>query len=238
MPLSPTSAIVVLTGAGISVESGLPTFRGTGGLWENHRFEDLASPTAFAWNPDLVHGFYNFRRAQLAEVQPNAAHLALAELERSWPGTVLVVTQNVDDLHERAGSHNVIHMHGELARIRCRLCGAVSEWQGDAGRESPCPACGETLYLRPHIVWFGEAPLAMDQIQEAVEKCALFVSIGTSGNVDPAAGLVGRVSPSAHSLEINLEASEVARRFKEHRWGKATERVPEWVHEMLAGLHS
>ena len=235
--MDPAASIVILTGAGISAESGLPTYRGAGGLWENHRFEDLASPRKFSRNPDLVHRFYNHRRAQLAEVQPNAAHLALAELERSWPGSFLLVTQNVDNLHERAGSSKVIHMHGELAKIRCVHCGLVSTWEGDVSRATPCPSCGKADSLRPDVVWFGEYPYGLDRIRERLKDCSLFVSIGTSGNVYPAAGLIGMVRPAAHTLEINLEASEVTSRFKEHRCGKATERVPEWVRELLAGVH-
>ena len=235
MPVSPASPIVVLTGAGISAESGLPTFRGAGGLWENHRFEDLASPGGFARNPGLVHRFYNQRRAQLGQVQPNAAHLALADLERAWPGGLMVVTQNVDDLHERAGSRNVVHMHGELAKVHCTLCGTVSVWAGDVSQATPCPSCNRANALRPHIVWFGEEPFEMKRIGKALEVCGLFVSVGTSGNVYPAAGFVMRVQPAAHSLELNLEPSEVSGRFSEHRTGLATELVPALVRELLEG---
>jgi len=183
MPARPS--IVVLTGAGISAESGLRTFRDAGGLWENHRVEEVATPEAFQRDPALVQGFYNQRRAQLGSVRPNAAHEALVRLETHWPGEVLVVTQNVDDLHDRAGSRNLIHMHGELLKVRCERCGQVSPWVGDVTGATPCPGCGRTGSLRPHIVWFGEMPLEMPRIQEALERCGLFLAVGTSGNVYP-----------------------------------------------------
>ena len=236
MRLPSTSSIVVLTGAGISAESGLSTFRGNGGLWENHRVEDVASPTGFHKNPKLVHGFYSQRRAQVKTVQPNMAHLALAELEKAWPGDFLLVTQNVDDLHERAGSQKLIHMHGELGKVRCMLCTKVFSWEGETTPETPCPSCGKTKTLRPHIVWFGERPFELERIGEALDKCGLFVSIGTSGNVDPAAGFVERVSPFAYTLELNLEPSRVASGFFETRNGKATELVPALLEELQAGL--
>ena len=235
MRIPATASIVMLTGAGISAESGLSTFRGGGGLWENQRVEDVASPEGFVKNPEAVHRFYNQRRAQVRTVQPNAAHTALAELERVWPGDFLVVTQNVDDLHERAGSQKLVHMHGELAKVRCMLCTTVFLWEGDTGPEVPCPSCGKTESLRPHIVWFGEMPFDLDRIGEALDKCGLFVSIGTSGNVYPAAGFVEMVNPFAYSLELNLEPSEVVTSFFETRNGKATDLVPALVEELLAG---
>jgi NAD-dependent deacetylase len=234
MRLSPTASIVVLTGAGISAESGLRTFRGADGLWEDHRIEDIATPEGFQRNPALVHQFYNQRRAQLAGVQPNAAHLALAELERGWPGDFLLVTQNVDDLHERAGSRNLVHMHGELACSRCARCGHVFRWAGETSQDMPCPACGRKPAVRPHIVWFGEMPLELDRIGAALERCGLFVAIGTSGNVYPAAGFVSAVGAGAQTLELNLEPSLVTSGFQEHRQGPATERVPELVRQLLA----
>ena len=237
MRLPPASSIVVLTGAGISAESGLSTFRGADGLWEEHRIEDVATPEGFARDPDLVHRFYNQRRAQLGSVRPNAAHLALAELERTWPGAFLLVTQNVDDLHDRAGSRRLIHMHGELGKVRCGRCGRVMAWTGDTGRDTPCPGCARPA-LRPHIVWFGEMPLELERIGEALEACGLFVAIGTSGNVYPAAGFVGAVKRSAHTLELNLEPSLVTSAFREHRQGPATVRVPELVRELLGGTGS
>ena len=236
MHLSPESSIVILTGAGISAESGLATFRGAGGMWADQRVEDVATPEGFARDPELVHRFYNERRAQLATVQPNAAHLALAELERAWPGEFLLVTQNVDDLHDRAGSGNLLHMHGELARSRCARCGHVFLWPGPTSQEMPCPACGRKPAVRPHIVWFGEMPLELERIGSALARCALFAAIGTSGNVYPAAGFVASVGPGATTLELNLEPSLVTSAFTEHRQGPATELVPALVRELLAGI--
>jgi NAD-dependent deacetylase len=229
------SRIVVLTGAGISAESGLATFRGEDGLWEGHRVEDVATPEAFAREPALVHKFYNARRAQLAEVEPNAAHRALARLEAEWPGDLLLVTQNVDDLHERAGSTRLIHMHGRNSIAWCLACDARSPWTGPMGGESTCPQCGSAGGLRPDIVWFGEMPYDMKRIEEALRNCDLFVSIGTSGAVYPAAGFVQTARyRGAKTLEMNLEPSLGSIFFEESRVGPAGELVPEWVEEMLA----
>ncbi|WP_306590842.1 Sir2 family NAD+-dependent deacetylase [Geothrix sp. 21YS21S-4] len=224
-------SLVILTGAGISAESGLRTFRAADGLWEDHRVEDVATPEAFARNPALVYRFYNERRRSLGAVRPNPAHLALAELERAWAGEFLLVTQNVDDLHERAGSRNPLHMHGELLKARCLACRAVSDWTEDLDDRSPCPACTHGR-LRPHIVWFGEMPLEMERIYRTLERCDLFVAIGTSGHVYPAAGFVEAVGPRARTLELNLEPSRVADAFQEHRVGRATELVPAFVAEL------
>ena len=232
MARSRDARIVLLTGAGISAESGLRTFRAADGLWENHRVQDVATPAAFQRNPELVYRFYNERRRSLATVEPNAAHLALAQLEREWDGEVLLVTQNVDDLHDRAGSENLLHMHGELLMGRCLACDAERPWPGDMDHESHCPACGRCP-VRPHIVWFGEMPLAMDRIYQALDRCDLFVAIGTSGHVYPAAGFVEAVGPSARTLELNLEPSLVASAFGEARCGRATELVPAFVEELL-----
>ncbi len=234
MSLAKTGRIVVLTGAGISAESGVRTFRDAGGLWEGYRLEEVATPEAFAANPGLVQGFYNARRAQLKDVEPNAAHHALARLEAEWPGELFLVTQNVDDLHERAGSRNLLHMHGELKKARCLRCRAITPWEQDLDTESTCPSCGTKARLRPHIVWFGEVPLEMNRIFAALDACDLFVAIGTSGVVYPAAGFVEGASPWAHTLELNLEASAVASRFKEHRRGPATALVTAWVEEILS----
>lgn len=234
MRLPTRESIVILTGAGISAESGLRTFRDSGGLWENHRVEDVATPEGFRRDPALVHAFYNERRAQLKDVRPNAAHLALARLEAQWPSEVLVVTQNVDDLHDRAGSLNLVHMHGELLKVRCGRCTAVHAWAGDTGPDTPCPACGRPGGMRPHIVWFGEMPLEMERIGEALERCGLFLAVGTSGNVYPAAGFVEQVPVSARTVELNLEASNVSSRFAEQRQGPATVLVPALVEELLA----
>ena len=199
--------IVVLTGAGISAESGLPTFRGVDGLWEGRRPEDVATPQAFARDPGLVQRFYNARRhtLQTAPVQPNAAHRALARLEAGLNGEVLIVTQNVDDLHERAGSRSLIHMHGELLRARCLACGESIAWRDDITPTRVCARCAAAGRLRPDVVWFGEMPRGLDAIETALATCALFVSIGTSGQVYPAAGFAAAVRGRAHTIEINLE---------------------------------
>lgn len=227
--------IVILTGAGISRESGLATFRDADGIWAKVRIEDVATPEAFARDPARVQGFYNARRAQLRDpaIQPNAAHLALAELERRWPAEVLLVTQNVDDLHDRAGSRNLLHMHGELMKARCARCEAVHPWPGDLSADTPCPACRRAGFMRPHVVWFGEMPLFMEEIDEALGRCGLFVSIGTSGQVYPAAGFVAEVRGRARTVELNLEPSEGSALFDEARHGPATELVPRFVAELL-----
>jgi NAD-dependent deacetylase len=228
-------SIVILTGAGISRESGLATFRDADGIWAQVRIEDVATPEAFARDPARVQAFYNARRAQLRDpgIRPNAAHLALAELERRWPGEVLLVTQNVDDLHDRAGSTNLVHMHGELMKARCLRCEAASPWTGDLSAATPCPACGATGGMRPHVVWFGEMPLHMERIDAALEGCGLFLSIGTSGQVWPAAGFVREVPRTARTIELNLEPTETTRLFREARHGPATALVPQIVAELL-----
>jgi NAD-dependent deacetylase len=227
-------SLVILTGAGISAESGLATFRDAGGLWSRVRIEDVATPEAFARDPARVHGFYNARRAQLRDpaIRPNAAHRALADLDARWPGALLLVTQNVDDLHARAGSRRLLPMHGELMKARCRGCGAVIPWSEDLSTATPCPACGQAGGMRPHVVWFGEMPLGMDRIGAALEACDVFAAIGTSGQVYPAAGFVAEVAGRARSIEFNLEPS--GGRFDERRLGPATETVPRFVAELLA----
>ena len=225
--------IVILTGAGVSAESGIDTFRGGGGLWEQHRVEDVATPEAFARDPDLVLRFYDMRRAAIQEKQPNAAHFALAELDREWEGELLIVTQNVDDLHEKAGAKRVLHMHGEHLNAWCIACGARSKWTAPLIDRPPCPACGERA-LRPDVVWFGEMPYRMDDIYAALREADLFVSIGTSGAVYPAAGFVRDARAlGAATLELNLERSEGSGWFDESRLGPATALVPAWVREML-----
>ena len=229
--------IVILTGAGISAESGVPTFRGPDGLWEGRRVEDVATPQAFARSPADVQRFYDLRRAALATVAPNAAHVALAKLQAARPGAVLIVTQNVDDLHERGGASDVVHMHGELLRALCLACGSSSAWHGDLGGAPVCPSCAETGRLRPDIVWFGEMPYKMARIEAAIARCDTFVSIGTSGNVYPAAGFVDLARRAgAHTLEINLEPSLGASNFDEVRHGRAGTLVPVWVDALLAAL--
>ena len=228
--------IVILTGAGISAESGINTFRDAGGLWENHRIEDVATPEAFQRDPHGVQSFYNRRREQLRDpaIQPNAAHRALAELEQALPGQVLVVTQNVDDLHERAGSRNVIHMHGELLKARCQSTETLVPADRDLDPALSCTVCGAAGCLRPHVVWFGEMPLEMERIYATLAGCERFISIGTSGNVYPAAGFVAEARASgAHTTELNLEPSEQLTAFHEHRHGRATELVPAYVRELL-----
>ena len=225
--------IVVLTGAGISAESGIDTFRSDGGLWEQHRVEDVATPEGFARDPALVQRFYDMRRAAVQEKQPNAAHEALARLDREWQGELLIVTQNVDDLHERAGAQRVLHMHGELLSALCSACGERHRWTGALSDNPPCPSCGEQT-LRPDVVWFGEMPYEMDRIYYALREADLFVSIGTSGAVYPAAGFVRDARElGARTLELNLERSEGSHWFHEARQGAAGQLVPEWVAEVL-----
>ncbi|HEY6662808.1 MAG TPA: NAD-dependent deacylase [Sphingomicrobium sp.] len=259
--------IVILTGAGASAESGLATFRGPDGLWEGHRVEDVATPEAYRRDPALVHAFYDERRARLGTVEPNAAHKALARLDAEWPGELLLVTQNVDDLHERAGSKRLLHMHGRLTSGWCLACDERFPWSGpmspstvrpepveglsfssaaEEGKGSPstssgrtevnmCPFCGAVGRVRPDIVWFGEMPYAMERIDDALQRCDLFVSIGTSGAVYPAAGFVQTARfCGARTLEMNLEPSLGSVYFDESRVGRAGELVPAWVEEVLA----
>ena len=228
------SSIVILTGAGISAESGLATFRAADGLWEGHRVEDVATPEAFARDPALVHDFYDARRARLGEVEPNAAHVALARLDQQWPGDLLIVTQNVDDLHERAGARRLLHMHGELLRGWCLGCDERFRWTGPMGDTASCPSCQLSGSVRPDIVWFGEMPYAMERIEAALGGCDLFISIGTSGAVYPAAGFVQTAKYcGAATLEINLDPSMSSSFFDESRTGRAAELVPAWVEHVL-----
>lgn len=231
------ATIVILTGAGISRESGLDTFRCKDGIWSKVDLEDVATPQAFMRNPVMVQDFYNARRAQLTNdrPEPNPAHVALAKLEEHWPGKVLIVTQNIDDLHERAGSQNIIHMHGELLKIRCNHCDVLLQWEEDLSVETACPKCLEIGGLRPHVVWFGEIPLQMPEIYEALEDCNLFISIGTSGNVYPAAGFVQAVQQmgDCHTVELNLDPSNGATSFTETIYGPASKVVPDFVDELL-----
>ena len=231
--------IVILTGAGISAESGIDTFRsandGRGGLWEQHKVEDVATPEAFARDPDLVLRFYDMRRAAIQTKQPNPAHEALARLDARWNGDLLIVTQNVDDLHERAGATRVLHMHGEHLNAWCTACDSRPRWSGPLFHRPPCPDCGESA-LRPDVVWFGEVPYEMDRIHAALSAADLFVSIGTSGAVYPAAGFVRNARAlGAETLELNLEASQGSRWFDTTRLGPASAVVPAWVDELLGG---
>lgn len=230
--------IVILTGAGISAESGLGTFRDEGGLWAQHRIEDVATPEGFARDPGLVHRFYNARRAQAAQARPNAAHAALARLQAGHSGEVVIVTQNVDALHEAAGARDVIHMHGELARALCAVCGTRWPSAPEMSPADGCPSCAAQA-CRPDVVWFGEIPYRMDEILTHLEGADLFAAIGTSGQVYPAAGFAQEAADhGAHCVEINLEASAVSRDFDEARKGRASEVVPHWVDEILSGQRS
>jgi NAD-dependent deacetylase len=234
--------IVVLTGAGISAESGLATFRAEDGLWEGHRVEKVATPEGFAADPGLVHAFYDARRAKLGEVVPNAAHEALARLDAEWAGELLIVTQNVDDLHERAAAGNgkpprLVHMHGKLLRGWCLACDERFGWAGPMGEGAECPSCAAAGSVRPDIVWFGEMPYEMERVEEALRRADLFVSVGTSGAVYPAAGYVQTAKYcGAHTVEINLAPSLGSVMFDEVRIGRAGVEVPRWVGELLAPL--
>lgn len=231
--------VVVLTGAGISAESGIRTFRATDGLWEEHRVEDVATPEGFARDPELVQAFYNARRRQLQQVEiaPNAAHKALARLEEDLGDHFLLVTQNIDNLHERAGNKNVIHMHGELLKVRCASSGQVLDWKEDVTPEDRCHCCQLSAPLRPHVVWFGEMPLGMDEIYQALATADYFIAIGTSGHVYPAAGFVHEARlQGAHTVELNLEPSQVGSEFEEKYYGLASEVVPEYIERLLKGL--
>lgn len=232
--------IVILTGAGISKESGLDTFRDADGIWSKVRVEDVATPQAFARDPERCHAFYNMRRARhrAQDVQPNAAHHALVRLEKEWPSEVMVVTQNVDCLHDNAGSRNIVHMHGIYTKSRCNYCAHVIDWAGDLSVRDICVACGKGGGMRPHVVWFGETPLEMERIYAALSDCDLFLSIGTSGHVYPAAGFVALVrrATQAHTAELNLEPSLGATQFAEAHYGPATVTVPAYVEGLLASL--
>lgn len=231
--------VVVLTGAGISAESGIKTFRAADGLWEEHRVEDVATPEGFARDPALVQAFYNARRRQLQspEIAPNAAHQALARLEAALGDRFVLVTQNIDNLHERSGNRRVIHMHGELLKVRCSWSGQVLEWTGDVTAEDKCHCCQFPAPLRPHVVWFGEMPLGMDDIYNALADADIFIAIGTSGHVYPAAGFVHEARlQGAHTVELNLEPSQVGSEFAEKHYGLASEVVPAFVDRLLKDL--
>ena len=229
------NSVVVLTGAGVSAESGIRTFRAADGLWEEHAIEDVATPEGFARNPPLVYQFYNDRRRALlsAAVKPNAAHFALAKFEREFPGEFLLVTQNVDNLHERAGSSKLLHMHGELLKMRCVNSRLVFDIQDDLTFDTQCRCCKSPGNLRPHIVWFGEMPFGMQQINRALEHCDVFIAIGTSGNVYPASGFYQTAKMCrAHTVELNLEATGSS--FDEHIYGRASEIVPPYLENLCA----
>jgi NAD-dependent deacetylase len=228
--------IVVLTGAGISAESGVPTFRVTGGIWAHYDYRDVATPEGFARDPARVHEFYNLRRRAHAAIQANAAHIALARLERVSPREVWIVTQNVDALHEEAGSRNLIHMHGEIFKALCGACGARRFWKGDLSTDVTCPDCGHAGAMRPDVVWFGEMPYHLDRIGDLLTKAGLFIAVGTSGSVYPAAGFAAEAQANgARTVELNLEPSQGPSAFSETVYGPATEIVPAYVDRLLKG---
>jgi len=236
MPQPKYENIVILTGAGLSAESGLATFRDAGGVWAKYDYRDVATPEGFAKDPDLVHAFYNQRRRDLDEVRPNAAHHALARLEKEHAGSLWIVTQNVDDLHEAAGSENLIHMHGELRSSLCANCQVRKPCRHDLSVELACEDCGKTGGVRPNVVWFGEIPYRLDDIERLLLDADLFVSIGTSGNVYPAAGFVAAARQvGAHTVELNLEPSAGRTFFAEAIHGPATVIVPDFVDRLVAG---
>ena len=229
-----SSFIVILTGAGVSADSGVDTFRDKGGIWSKVDYRQVATPEGFAADPALVHEFYNMRRRKLAGVEPNAAHYALARLEREHPGEVLLVTQNVDSLHERAGTRNLIHMHGEHARALCARCGERHPWQEALSLETVCPACSTVGHMRPDVVWFGEMPYELERIYSALARADLFISVGTSGNVYPAAQFVQEAGRAgAYTVELNLEPSQTFSDFDEAIHGRASEIVPAYVERLL-----
>lgn len=233
--------VVVLTGAGISAESGIRTFRSSDGLWEEHRVEDVATPEGFARDPRLVQRFYNERRKQLQQdnIKPNAAHFALAQLEDVLGDDFLLVTQNIDNLHERAGSKRIIHMHGELLKVRCSWSQQVVEWKGDLSVDERCHCCQFPQPLRPHIVWFGEMPFGMDHIYQSLEEATIFIAIGTSGHVYPAAGFVHEAKlHGAHTVELNLEPSQVESEFDEKHYGLASQIVVEYINNLIYELNN
>lgn len=233
--MSQYHSIAVLTGAGVSAESGLKTFRDANGLWENHAIEDVCTPEGFEADPSLVYTFYNQRRAQLInEARPNPAHVELAEFQQRFSGEFTLITQNVDNLHEQAGSKNVLHMHGELLSARCINSGKAYPWQQELNHQSVCPECNTAGHLRPDIVWFGEIPMHMELIEQALTKCDLFIAIGTSGQVYPAAGFVQLANAcGAHCVELNLEPSESNWRFHERHYGPASKVVKTFLEQIL-----
>lgn len=226
--------ILILTGAGVSAESGLATFRSSNGLWNNHKVEDVATIEAFERNPEYVHAFYNEMKPELLAAKPNAAHLALAELEARYPGKVTLVTQNVDTLHEKAGSRNVLHIHGQINQAVCLNCGQVLETWGDVDTQTVCAHCGVTGMMKPNIVFFGESLLCMNEVERALQTCDLFVSVGTSGVVYPAAGFVRTAKYyGADTIEFNLESTSNNFLFDRHIYGRCGETLPAFVEDLI-----
>ena len=230
--------ILILTGAGISAESGLGTFRDSDGIWTRFDLEEVATPEGFERDPAKVHDFYNARRRNVLAAKPNDAHLALARLEQSRKHNVTIVTQNIDDLHERAGSRNILHMHGEILRALCHNCGVKWDAPGEMSPYDRCPDCN-TAYTRPDVVWFGEIPYHLDEIRDLLDETDLFVAIGTSGEVHPASSFVQLAAMAgASTLELNLDPSETTIFFTESRRGPATQIVPAWVNEVIGSTAS
>lgn len=229
--------IFILTGAGVSADSGLGTFRDKGGLWSQYKIEDVASIDGYERDPGKVLDFYNMRRSVHKSVEPNAAHQALALLQTTWDargGEVTLCTQNIDNLHEKGGAPRVLHMHGEIGKRRCHACGDLQPNDGELFLELGCEACGRLGLLRPHVVWFGEQPLFMDEIHEALARAELFVAIGTSGAVYPAASFVEYARRARiATLEINLEPSDRANKFADAIYGRAIDTVPAWVNDLI-----
>jgi NAD-dependent deacetylase len=229
--------IVVLTGAGISAESGISTFRDADGLWEGHDIMKVATPQGFAQDPAQVHRFYNLRRSKLNFVSANPGHEALARLEREWSGDFLLITQNVDDLHERAGSKKLVHIHGELKKARCGGCGWVGEWLDDLSIDVTCNACNKKALMRPHIVWFEEVPFHLDECYSALASADFFISVGTSGHVYPAAGFVELTPSNCRRIEVNTAGTEISAAFHDHVVGPAAQMLPALVDAILSGRH-
>lgn len=231
--------IVFLTGAGISAESGLSTFRSENGLWNNHRVEDVATIEAYLRNPDYVHQFYNDMRPELFKAQPNMAHLAITTLQQQYTGEINIITQNVDTLHEKAGNRNIYHIHGQINQIVCMNCGHISETWSDISSEDVCERCGISGMLKPNIVFFGENLLYMDKVYNLLHKCDLFISVGTSGVVYPAAGFVQTAKIfGADTIELNMEQTSNNHLFDRHIYGPAGTTLPQFVDELLANMQN
>jgi len=238
--LSYNKSIVILTGAGISQESGLKTFRDSDGFWENNEIEKIANYKSFEENPSLVNEFYNERRKQLFDLNivPNDAHFALADFEKKWNGDFLLVTQNVDNLHERAGSNKLIHLHGELLKARCYKISCknnsrIIDWDGPISNNIFCEKCNSTYEIRPHVVWFGEQPLDLEKIYSSLKACEIFISIGTSGTVFPAADFINQVNTNCKTIEINISETKISKYFKENYFGTAASKVPEILKSLI-----
>lgn len=229
--------IFILTGAGISAESGLATFRSSSGLWNNHKVEDVASIEGFERNPDLVHDFYNNLKIEIQHVKPNTAHKAITLLQQKYPAEINIITQNIDTLHEKAGNQNVYHIHGQINQAVCLNCGNVIEAWGEVDTQTECPNCNISAMMKPNIVFFGENLLCMDKVEVLLRKCDLFISIGTSGVVFPAAGFVQTAKYyGAETMEFTLETTANNYLFDKHIYGKAGDTFPKFVDELLKSI--